>query len=58
VAWFDKEPLLLLTKGRMENKRQRLLLAIEAYLTRWRIEKTIRFVKQSYQLEGIPIIGL
>lgn len=29
---------------------------IEAYLTRWRIEETIRFVKQSYQLEGIRVL--
>ena len=48
VAGFGKEPLLLLTTERMENKRQWLWWAIEAYLTRWRIEETIRFVKQSY----------
>jgi hypothetical protein len=40
----------------MENKRQRLWWVIEAYLTRWRIEETIRFVKQSYQLEDIRVL--
>jgi hypothetical protein len=56
VAGFGKEPLMLLTTERMENKRQRLWWAIEAYLTRWRIEETIRFVKQRYQLEDIRIL--
>ena len=35
---------MLLTTERMDNKRQRLWWAIEAYLTRWRIEETIRLV--------------
>jgi hypothetical protein len=56
VAGFGKEPLLLLTTQRMEHKRQRLWWVIEAYLTRWRIEETIRFVKQSYQLEDIRVL--
>jgi hypothetical protein len=56
VAGFGKEPLLLLTTERMENKRQRLWWVVEAYLTRWRIEETIRFVKQSYQLEDIRVL--
>ena len=28
----------------------------ESYLTRWSIEETIRFVKQSYQLEDIRLL--
>ena len=56
VTGFGKEPLMLLTTEEMENKRQRLWWAIEAYLTRWRIEETIRFVKQSYQLEDIRVL--
>ena len=56
VTGFGKEPLLLLTTEEMENKRQRLWWAIEAYLTRWRIEETIRFVKQGYQLEDIRVL--
>jgi hypothetical protein len=56
VTGFGKEPLMLLTTEEMENKRQRLWWTIEAYLTRWRIEETIRFVKQSYQLEDIRVL--
>jgi hypothetical protein len=56
VTGFGKEPLMLLTTEEMEHKRQRLWWAIEAYLTRWRIEETIRFVKQSYQLEDIRVL--
>jgi Transposase DDE domain len=56
VAGFGKEPLMLLTTEEMENKRQRLWWVIEAYLTRWRIEETIRFVKQSYQVEDIRVL--
>jgi hypothetical protein len=56
VTGFGKEPLMLLTTEEMENKRQRLWWVIEAYLTRWRIEETIRFVKQSYQLEDIRVL--
>ena len=28
-----------------------------AYLTRWRIEEAIRFIKQSYDLEDIRVLG-
>ena len=31
------------------NKRKVLWWDIEACITRWRIEETIRFIKQSYQ---------
>jgi hypothetical protein len=56
VTGFGKEPLLLLTTEEMENKRQRLWWVIEAYLTRWRIEETLRFVKQRYQLEDLRVL--
>jgi hypothetical protein len=39
----------------MEHERERLWWTIEAYLTCWRIEETIRFVKQSYQTEDIRV---
>src|SRR6266540_5398993 len=30
---------------------------VEAYLTRWRIEETLRFAKQAYQLEDVRVLG-
>jgi hypothetical protein len=56
VAGFGEQPLMLLTTQRMEHKRQRLWWMIEAYLTLWRIEDTIRFVKQSYQIEDFRVL--
>ena len=30
---------------------------VESYLARWRVEETIRFIKQSYQLEDIRLLS-
>lgn len=35
---------------------QSLWQAVEGYLTRWRVEDAIRFVKQSYNLEDIRVL--
>jgi len=56
VEGFGGEPMMLLTTEAVEKKRQRLWWFIEAYITRWRIEETIRFVKQSYKLEDIRVL--
>lgn len=56
AAGVGKQLLMLLTTERLENKRQRLWWVIEAYLTRWRIEETIRFVEQRYRLEDIRVL--
>jgi hypothetical protein len=29
---------------------------IQAYITRWRVEETIRFIKQNYYLEDIRVL--
>ena len=31
--------------------------AVESCLTRWKVEETIRFIKQSYDLENIRVLG-
>jgi len=43
---------MLLTSG----NRKALWWAVEAYLTRWRVEDTIRFIKQSYHLEDVRVL--
>jgi hypothetical protein len=56
VKGFGNKPMMLLTTEEVENKRQRLWWFVEAYITRWKIEETIRFVKQSYQIEDIRVL--
>jgi hypothetical protein len=56
VKGFGAEPLLLLTNVELRNKRQVLWCMVEAYVTRWRVEETIRFIKQSYELEDIRVL--
>ena len=45
--------MMLLTDVPIRRKRSVLWWVVSAYLTRWRIKETIRFTKQSYDLEDI-----
>ncbi len=56
VAGFGAEPLLLLTNVGGVRDSQSLWWIAQIYLTRWKIEETFRFVKQSYQLEDIRVM--
>jgi hypothetical protein len=56
VKGFGADPMMLLTTRKVQKKRSCLWWIIQAYLTRWRIEETIRFVKQSYELEDIRVL--
>jgi hypothetical protein len=49
-------PLMLLTSLPMRRNRRVLWWVVSAYLTRWRVEETIRFGKQSYQVEDIRVL--
>jgi hypothetical protein len=57
VAGFGIEPMLLLTNV-LERARdsQSLWWIVQIYLTRWKIEETFRFIKQSYKLEDIRVM--
>ena len=57
VKGFGKEPMLVLTTEPMRKSRKVLWWAVESYLTRWKVEETIRFIKQSYDLENIRVLG-
>jgi len=48
--------MMLLTTEPMRRSRKVVWWAVEAYLTRWRVEETIRFLKQSYHLEDIRVL--
>ena len=57
VAGFGEEPMLLLTnalKGARDS--QSLWWIAQIYLTRWKIEETFRFLKQSHNLEDIRVM--
>ena len=48
--------MMLLTDLPIRRNREVLWWVVAAYLTRWRIEEAIRFVKQSYDLEDIRVL--
>ena len=56
VAGLGQQPLLLLTTLAVTGSRKSLWRVVESYLARWRVEETIRFIKQSYRLEDIRLL--
>jgi hypothetical protein len=56
VSGFGQEPMMLLTNIGITKSRKALWGIIESYMSRWRIEETIRFIKQSYNLEDIRLL--
>jgi hypothetical protein len=57
IKGFGQTPLMLLTNLPMRKKRDVLWWVVEAYITRWRVEDTIRFIKQSYQEEDVRVMS-
>ena len=55
VRGFGKQPMMLLTTLARNTSREALWQVVEGYITRWRVEDTIRHVKQSYHLEDIRL---
>jgi len=47
---------MLLTSLPLRRNRRVLWWVVSAYWTRWRAEETIRFSKQSYQVEDIRVL--
>ena len=56
VKGFGERPMLLLTTLAGTTSRKSLWQVVEGYLTRWRVEDAIRFVKQSYNLEDVRVL--
>ncbi len=56
VTGFGEKPMLLLTSVAGTDSRQSLWQIVEGYMTRWRVEDAIRFIKQSYRLEDIRLL--
>ena len=57
IVGFGEAPLMLLTNVPIAAKdSQSLWWIVQIYLTRWKIEETFRFIKQSYNLEDIRVM--
>ena len=56
IKGFGKEPLMVLTNVALTKSRRCLWWFVQAYLSRRRIEETIRFIKQCYDLEDIRVL--
>jgi hypothetical protein len=56
VKGFGQTPMMLLTNVQVRKSRKSLWRIIQSYITRWSIEETIRFIKQSYNLEDIRLL--
>ncbi|MGB8953513.1 MAG: transposase [Candidatus Aminicenantales bacterium] len=56
VRGFGQEPMMLLTDLPLKRSRKSVWHVVAGYLSRWRIEETIRFLKQSYQLEDVRLL--
>ena len=48
---------MLLTTVSVKRNRKQLWFIVSAYLSRWLVEETIRFIKQSYHLEDIRVLN-
>ena len=53
---FGAEPMMLLTNVMVTKNRTRLWFIVSSYVSRWLVEETIRFIKQSYRLEDIRVL--
>ena len=57
VAGFSEQPILLVTNLKLRARdSESIWWTARIYWTRWKIEETFRFVKQSYNLEDIRVM--
>jgi hypothetical protein len=56
IKGFGDKPMMLLTNVTVKKSRRQLWFIVSSYLSRWLIEETIRFIKQSYHLEDIRVL--
>lgn len=56
IKGFSEKPMMLLTTLQVNAGKKQIWFIIKAYLKRWSIEETIRFVKQTYDLENIRVL--
>jgi len=57
IRGFGEEPLMVLTTERLTKSYKRLWWFVRAYMKRWSIEETIRYVKSCYDLENVRVLN-
>lgn len=57
IHGLGEEPLMLLTTEALRNSFKCLWRMLRAYLKRWSIEETIRYVKTCYDLENVRVLN-
>lgn len=57
IHGFGEKPMMLLTDLAATDSRESLWQIVEGYLSRWRIEDAIRYIKQAYRLEDIRLLN-
>ena len=57
VNGFGSAPMMLLTSLPVSQTFESQWRIVEGYVSRWRIEETIRYVKQSYNLENVRLLS-
>jgi hypothetical protein len=56
VRGISAKPMMLLTTLDIGNGEKDVWFVVQAYLKRWSVEETIRFIKQTYDLENIRVL--
>lgn len=57
VRGFGKKPLMLLTTEPLTKSFQCLWWFVQAYIKRWSVEETIRYLKTCYDLENVRVLN-
>lgn len=57
IRGIGDEPLMLLTTEPLRESYKCLWRMVRAYLKRWRIEETIRYIKTCYDLENVRVLN-
>jgi hypothetical protein len=56
IRGFSDKPMMLLTTLQINDSEKQAWFVVNAYLKRWGIEETIRFVKQTYDIENVRVL--
>jgi hypothetical protein len=56
VRGISSKPMMLLTTLDLGVGQKDVWFVVQAYLKRWSVEETIRFIKQTYDLENIRVL--
>jgi len=56
VKGYGNKPMMLLTSLPVKRSKEDIKRIIQSYIKRWSIEETIRFIKQTYDLENIRVL--